>query len=251
MSVKILQTFKKSCLLLSGLWLCPVVFATTWDYSEAKGPAHWGSLKPAYHACADGKQQSPIDVRSNSPSQSLAVDPIHYQPAAAGSVKLKHDEVNVVMDQPNAQQTLQWQQYTYYLQSFHFHWPSETQLNGQSFPLEMHFVNQAKNGTLAVLAVFFTVGDSNPAIEQVVKGLTSSKHTSFDIKDLLPDDKTFYQFQGSLTMPPCSESVQWFVLQTPIQLSSVQLEAIKKAMPQSNVRPIQPLHGRSVIKYLQ
>lgn len=251
MSVKILKTFKKNGLVLSGLLLCPAVFAATWDYSDAKGPAHWGSLNSAYHACADGQQQSPIDVLSDSPSGPLAVDPIDYQPAAAGLVKLEHDEVNVVMDQPNTQQTLQWQKHTYRLQAFHFHWPSETQLNGQSFPLEMHFVNQAKNGTLAVLAVFFTIGNSNPAIEQVVQGLTSPTPTSFDIKDLLPANKTFYQFQGSLTTPPCSESVQWFVLQEPIQLSSAQLEAIKKAMPQSNARPIQPLHARSVIKYQQ
>lgn len=244
-----MKTLKKICLMLSGLLLCPAVFATTWDYSEAKGPAQWGSLKPVYHACADGRQQTPIDVPSDSPSKSLAVDPIDYESAAAGSVKLEHEGVNVVIDQPNARQTLRWHKRIYHLQAFHFHWPSETRLNGQSFPLEMHFVNRANNGDLAVLAVFFTLGNSNPAIEQVVKGLTSLKHTSFDIEDLLPDDKTFYQFQGSLTTPPCSESVQWFVLQTPIQLSSAQLEALKKAMPQSNARPIQPLHARTVIKY--
>jgi carbonic anhydrase len=239
----------KGWLALSVWCLCSTALAADWDYSEAKGPSRWATLNPAYHTCADGLRQSPIDISTSQATKTLMVDPIHYQSMAKGRIKSDHGDAEVSLDQPNTHQTLEWQQRTYALQDFHFHWPSENYLNGQRFPLELHLVNRAPDGSLAVIGVFFKVGDANPAIDKLIKGLRSSGAVSFNIKELLPSSKTFYQFQGSLTVPPCGESVQWFVLQMPVVLSKEQLEALKLGMPESNARPLQPLHDRTIVKY--
>ena len=61
----------------------------------------------------------------------------------------------------------------------------------------------------------------------------------------LPPKRGYYEFEGSLTTPPCSEGVRWFVLKQPVTLSQQQLDAFRKLYPR-NARPTQPLNGRTV-----
>ena len=119
--------------------------------------------------------------------------------------------------------------------------------------MEMHFVHQAANGDLAVLAVLIEEGAANPAFAPVwanlptAKGLeTHYEHLKVDVDNLLPANHTAYRYSGSLTTPPCTEQVRWFVLTTPIQLSAEQVAAFKALVPPNN-RPIQPLNNRVVL----
>ena len=66
-----------------------------------------------------------------------------------------------------------------------------------------------------------------------------------DPAKLLPAKRSYYEFEGSLTTPPCSEGVRWLVLKEPVTLSRQQLDAFRKLYPR-NARPTQPLNSRTV-----
>jgi carbonic anhydrase len=108
-------------------------------------------------------------------------------------------------------------------------------------------------GHLAVVAVLLKNGASNALLASIWKNLPAEKEKSIEnasvsvnAADLLPSDYRYYTYLGSLTTPPCSEGVTWYVLKTPVQLSSEQVEAFAKVYPM-NARPTQPLHGRELL----
>ena len=72
------------------------------------------------------------------------------------------------------------------------------------------------------------------------------EQVAIDVGDLLPSTKSSYRYDGSLTTPPCSEGVKWFVLTTPIELSEAQIAAFT-AIVHGNNRPVQPLKGRKLL----
>ena len=138
----------------------------------------------------------------------------------------------------------------YVLVQFHFHSPSEHTIAGKSFPLEMHLVHQTSDGRLGVVGVLIREGAYNKAFEQIWSKLPAIKgkemaHDSVmvNIEDLLPDNRTNYRYDGSLTTPPCTEGVKWFVLETPVELSAAQIAAFRAVLT-GNSRPVQPLNGR-------
>jgi carbonic anhydrase len=65
------------------------------------------------------------------------------------------------------------------------------------------------------------------------------------VNKLLPQNKGYYTFQGSLTTPPCSEDVTWFVLKTPLAIADDEIAAFSKIYA-LNARPVQPLNGRVI-----
>jgi carbonic anhydrase len=143
---------------------------------------------------------------------------------------------------------------TYELKQFHFHHPSEEHVNGKRYDLVAHLVHADAQGHLAVVAVLFDKGTANPLIATLWKNIPSEKEKAQDVpsvsiqlQDLLPADRGYYTYPGSLTTPPCSEGVTWYVLKTPSTLSPEQVAAFAKIYP-SNARPIQPTNGREVLE---
>jgi carbonic anhydrase len=140
----------------------------------------------------------------------------------------------------------------YKLLQFHFHTPSEEKIDGKSYPLVAHLVHKNAEGQLAVVAVLFKAGKENAALKPVFdhlpakEGETRKLDVAVDAADLLPANRAYYAFTGSLTTPPCSEEVRWQVLKTPVELSSSQLAAFRK-LYRMNARPVQPLNGRKVL----
>jgi carbonic anhydrase len=136
----------------------------------------------------------------------------------------------------------------------HFHAPSENQIMGKSYPLEAHFVHADPNGNLAVLAVMYEEGYENNAIAKLWsqmpkrKGKPTTLNSKVLAGELIPRQKEYYRFSGSLTTPPCSEGVIWVVMKTPMTASERQIDAFKKVMKHDNNRPVQPLNGRMVIE---
>lgn len=236
---------------LSAVLLYQTAFATTaWNYSNSAGPQQWAYLDPAYIQCATGIEQSPINISTATSKKKIVSSTVYYNKyTQPWLITIEHGSITAQIAKPSAKNYLQWKNKKYQLIQFHFHQPSETQLNGNSYPLEAHFVNQNADGSLAVVAVFFKVGNTNPTIQTILDNVTNNKEVDFSIEKLLPKTSTFYNFNGSLTTPPCSENVQWFVMEQPLELSRKQLDEFKHYMPISNARPVQPLHNRAVVEF--
>lgn len=119
---------------------------------------------------------------------------------------------------------------TYDLLQFHFHTPSEHTVDGNAYPAEVHFVHAAEDGSLAVIGVFIEDGAASDALAPFWDDLSAIEDApveDIDVDALLPGDKTYYTYNGSLTTPPCSEIVTWLVMQSPITMSTEQLDALR------------------------
>jgi carbonic anhydrase len=141
----------------------------------------------------------------------------------------------------------------YRLVQFHLHSPSENQWHGRSFPMEIHFVHQSSDGQLVVMGVFVNAGKQNTTFQQLMDHLPQSQGTSFLISgvsvnpaNLLPTQRDYYEFDGSLTTPPCTEGVHWIVMAEPITASPAQINSLRNAAGGANARPVQPLHHRTI-----
>ena len=218
-----------------------------WTYEGEHGPAHWGNLDSAYGTCQVGKHQSPIDIRGAKPA-SLPAIVFSYQPSP---LKLIDNGHTVQMTYaPGSFITVGDQKYE--LLQFHFHHPAEEKVNGRSYPLVAHLVHKNAEGKLAVVAVLLNEGKTNPFIDEIWKYLPAEEGkesapagVSVDATGLLPTKRGYYTFTGSLTTPPCTEGVTWFVLKSPAQISKSQVAAFAKKFPH-NARPVQALNGRVV-----
>jgi carbonic anhydrase len=223
--------------------------AAHWTYSGATGPAKWGSLEKDFGSCSLGKTQSPIDIRDSSVKKAdLPAITFDYKPAPLKIIDNGHTiQINYA---PGSFITVDGKQYE--LQQFHFHKPSEEKLNGKNFDMVAHLVHKDADGNLAVVAVLLKKGSASPLVKTLWSNLPKEKGhemavdaVTINIADLLPSDKAYYTFAGSLTTPPCSESVTWFVLKNPSSISSDEIARFGKSYPM-NARPTQPLNGREV-----
>jgi carbonic anhydrase len=210
-----------------------------WDY-EKHGPEHWGEFSKT---CEKGKEQSPINIDTENTFQldksykievnedykgvSTVVDNGHslkVTPVDAGYVKL-HGK-------------------SYKLKQYHFHGMSEHTIDGRRYNAVAHFVHVAKDGTVAVVAVMFEVGEENPNLEKILNA--KGKGIKVNPSDLLPaDTEHYYHYKGSFTTPPCTEQVQWYIFKDTVNISKEQLNKLRKYY-KNNERPVQPLNHRKV-----
>ena len=229
---------------LSGL----AAAGTHWGYDGKEGPEHWAGLSADYAMCGMGKNQSPIDV-ARSFSAQLPALMLNYH--AGGNEVLNNGHTIKVDFQPGSAFSVDG--HSYALKQLHFHSPSENTINGRHFPMEMHLVHADENGALAVIGVMFTYGQANAALKNIFRQMPTAaggktmleKHV--DASALLPKDTAYYAFSGSLTTPPCSEGVSWFLLKEPITASKLQIRAFMELMGHPNNRPVQPLNARMVV----
>jgi carbonic anhydrase len=223
--------------------------AVQWTYEGSTGPQHWAELSPAFALARDGKQQSPIDIAK---SAAKAAD----QPALVADYKDAALDVlnngHTIEDDYHGGGTLTVGGKVYKLAQFHFHSPSEHTIDGKHAPMEMHLVHKDAEGKLAVVGVLIQEGAANPELEVLWKHLPKTvgrakpvEGVMVNAKKLLPPTLASYRYSGSLTTPPCSEQVAWFVLQQPITASAEQIATFQKII-RGNNRPVQPLHGRTV-----
>ena len=219
-----------------------------WAYEGEEGPSHWGELDPVYELCGKGKNQSPINVASPS-EQALANITFHYQPSEVNILNNGHT-VQVNYD---AGSYVELDDIRYDVVQFHYHVPSEHEIDGKSFPAELHIVHKSADGKLAVVGLLLQEGSANAAFDPFLENLPAE---TSDVKDagvkinaldFLPAIQTTYRYSGSLTTPPCSEGVSWLVITTPVELSSAQLGKLESLF-EGNNRPVQPLNGRSLIE---
>jgi carbonic anhydrase len=97
---------------------------------------------------------------------------------------------------------------------------------------------------LAVIGVLFVEGKNNPLLDNVLGGV--GRTIRIDPQDLLPHDANhYYHYVGSLTTPPCTEGVQWYILKQPVTASKDQIQTMRTYY-ENNYRPVQSLSGRKV-----
>jgi len=218
-----------------------------WSYSGEHGPSHWGDLESDFAICSTGKRQSPIDIKAAKKDTSLEPIQFDYKPSPLKVVNNGH---TIRVDYaPGSSVTVAGK--TYPLVQFHFHKPSEEQIAGKKYDMVVHLVHQLPDGLL-VVGLLVKTGPENPAIKALWANLPATENKPSEVPgvtinaaDLLPSDRNYYTFDGSLTTPPCSEGVRWYVMRTPIHFSAAQVAAFAKIYPM-NARPIQPTDGREI-----
>ncbi len=220
--------------------------AAHWGYQGDAGPQSWGRLKPEFAKCASGERQSPIDIRDG---MKLQLDPVQfdYRPSHFRVIDNGHTvQVNVAGG--NAIETMGRR---YSLVQFHFHRPSEERIDGRQFDMVAHLVHKDIEGRLAVVAVLLEQGSAHPLVQSVWNNLPLEKgeevpaKTMLDLNALLPTERNYFTYMGSLTTPPCSEGVLWMVLKQPVQISMEQAGIFARLYPM-NARPVQAASGRLI-----
>ncbi|TMJ11673.1 MAG: carbonic anhydrase family protein [Alphaproteobacteria bacterium] len=229
--------------LVPGVSLAAAERAHHWAYEGAEGPSHWGG------ACAAGKAQSPVDIRSASARHAvLPALEFHYRPGALHVV----DNGHAIQVRVPAGSSMTVGGERFELVQFHFHEPGEESVDGRRSEMDVHLVHKDAAGRLAVVAVPFGVGADNKAVAEIAGHLPAKEGREespagerLDPSALLPADRAYFTYWGSLTTPPCTEGVRWFVLRSPQSITAPELGTFAK-VHHGNARPVQPLNGRSV-----
>ena len=220
-----------------------------WSYEGESGPEHWGDLSPEFAACSKGVEQSPIDIPAGAPVN-VADIAFSYQPNELKIFNNGHT-VQVAYD-PGSSITLDGT--TYNLAQFHFHAASEHAIGGAHTPLEIHLVHRNAQGGLAVVGVLLKAGAENAAYAPVMQNLPTQvtkeaapvAGVTVDANQLLPAQRSYWRYNGSLTTPPCSEGVKWLVMHDPVELSEAQIAAFT-SIHQNDARPVQQFNARTFL----
>ena len=216
--------------------------AVHWDYAGDMGPENWGDEFPV---CGKGTKQAPLNITGPF-EKSKDVLVVNYKEGPLKILNNGHTiQVNV---EPGS--TLKINKDVYNLLQFHFHRPSEEQIDGKPMAMVAHFVHKNADGKLAVLGVLLNDGKDNAAIQTLWNNAPKAEgpevvvdKVKFDPSSLVPAALTHYNYEGSLTTPPCTEGVNFYILKTPVDISKKQVMDFPF---KRNARPVQPLNGRKI-----
>lgn len=222
-----------------------------WSYSGATGPDKWGELSPSWAICGSGHYQSPIDIRDalKAPLPPLKAD-IKATPLTFGL----DGPTFAVPYQPGSWLTINGARYE--LQAFHFHHQSEHTVDGKHYPMECHMVlrQEGSGHNNAVMGVFIEKGKENAMLSQFWNQLPRDKKkkvkaVQVNVGDLLPANKDYYMYEGSMTTPGCPQGVRWFVLKQPAEASQDQIDRFIEDLTEgeTNNRPVQGTNGRVIV----
>lgn len=215
-----------------------------WSYAGAEGPAHWGGT------CKTGRAQSPLDMKTAAAkAEKLPPLVFDYRPAPLHIIDNGHTvQVDV---EPGSSLNVGHEHYS--LVQFHFHKPSEEAIDGRHYAMVAHFVHRNAKGELAVVAVLLKAGEDNPLVDTLWRNVPHQKGREevlhaivINPAQLLPVNRAYFSYRGSLTSPPCTEGVRWFVIKSPSSIGLNQIVAFGKLYPM-NARPVQPLNKREVL----
>ena len=218
-----------------------------WSYGGAYNPTHWSEIDNKFSQCGLGKSQSPIDIENSVKTSDENIE-FNYNSTPleivnnGRTILVKYEEGSFV--KINGQE--------YQLLQFHFHTPSEHTIKEKAFAMEMHLVHSNTLGQLAVVGVMIEESGNNNSIldtiwENIPQEIETNKveNVTINVKDILPNNHSYYSYSGSLTTPPCSEDVSWNILTEPIELSVDNINKFQNIY-QVNARSIQPLNERII-----
>ena len=216
--------------------------AAHWEYEGAMGPENWGKEFPI---CGKGKSQAPLNIKGPFEKVRFSVAPDYKQ----GQLKIVNNGHTIQVNVPNGSK-IRIDGKPYDLVQFHFHRPSEEHIDGKPSVMVVHFVHKNMEGELAVLAVMLREGNENPGIKTLWTHAPKAAGPEvipdgvmFNPVNLLPKEMDFFHYDGSLTTPPCTEKVKFYILKTQVNISKEQVTDFPFKM---NARPIQPANGRPI-----
>ena len=217
-----------------------------WSYEGDGAPLNWGKLRPEYALCANGRRQSPIDIREGI---KVDLEPIRFDYKASRfrivdtgrgiEVEVGEGSTMTVMGRNHE------------LLRFHFHRPSEERINGKGFDMVVHLEHRDEEGRLATVAVLLEKGAENPLIQTLWNHMPLEVNqevlpeVAIDLNRLLPENRAYYTYMGSMTTPPCAEDVLWIIFKQPMPVSEEQVRIFAR-LYRNNARPIQPSNNRLV-----
>jgi len=252
----ITRNYGKKLMSLLAIALVTLAFLTTpvlaakppqWSYGGTANPTQWGKLSDDFTMCEFGKDQSPINIKNPIEDVPAKIS-FDYQPTPLSIINNGHTiQVNYAQGS-----TVSISGEKYSLLQFHFHTPSEHEINDRASAMELHLVHRNEAGKLAVVGVMLNEGKSNPLIAEIWKQIPNIGETQtisdrlINAENLLPSNKAYYSYSGSLTTPPCSEGVSWNIFVEPITVSEEQIATFTKIY-QVDARPLQPINNRVVL----
>lgn len=216
-----------------------------WGYEGEEAPENWANLCSEFTPCG-GKSQSPINIKNAEPKEDLATLEFKYNDTKTDIINNGHTvQFNVSGDN-----ILKVGDKEYKLLQYHFHALSEHMVNGEHYPIEAHFVHKYSDKDYAVVGLFYEEGDENKLLADYLSHFPKEKgkyksDKSISLLNLIPGNKQYYYYNGSLTTPPCSEVVNWYVLKEPLTASQEQIKQFSEILDE-NYRPVMPLNERKV-----
>lgn len=239
------------CLLFSFSTVSVVLGADAnndnWGYEGTNHPDRWGEISSEYETCSTGLFQSPIHLTSSNLIRKKGKIETYYQ--ATPLVINNNGHTIEIKYEPGSYILINKQKYE--LKQFHFHSPSEHMLNGKKSEIELHLVHQNEQGKIVVIGLLIEEGKANTTLSTIwenlseKEGIQKIKDKTIDASNLIVNNPTYFQYQGSLTTPPCSENVIWNVIKEPLEASRQQIEQFTNLYPM-NARPIQEHNDRLV-----
>jgi len=220
-----------------------------WQYVGNHGPLVWGRLDPSYQACSKGHEQSPIDIRGAHLNKALQPIEFHY---VGGSVTLENTGRSIIIHvNPGSYMVANGVRYD--LVQFEFHHPGESAVNGKLTDMDVELLHKSSDGKMAIIEVLMAMdrGGPNAVVAMLWPHLPKKSGATEKVADMvnpggfLPADRGYWTYMGSLSAPPCTEGVKWFVLENPITLSLDQLRAFTYLF-RVNSRTLQDTHGRRI-----
>jgi carbonic anhydrase len=222
--------------------------STHWTYAGAHGPGHWGDISPDFVQCKVGVNQSPIDI-VDSVEADLPPLVLDYTTSTTDLVNNGHTaQMNV---EPGSYLRVEGEEFE--LLQFHIHVPSEHRVNGEQFLLEVHYVHQNAKGQLAVIGVLYNEGEDPPNLARHISRIPHEINKPVPFEVSLNDlaitsvDKDYYRYNGSLTTPPCSEGVRWYVLKEILAVSKERRDVFNQLIGH-DARGPQPINARPVLR---
>jgi carbonic anhydrase len=208
------------------------------------GPSAWSGL------CKLGKMQAPIDI---SASEKLPVDglKVSYQPSVLDIIN-DCNQYRILLKFPD-NYWLTVGKKPYNLTELHFREPGENAVRGKQPRMSIQFVHFSPEGVFLVIEVPVVAGKENNLIKTVWQHIPARgkenrvEAVKINPADLLPSDRSFYRFPGSLTTPDCNEVVIWYLMKAPIELSEFQIQEYARHY-HNTARPLQPSNGRPVVE---
>ena len=178
-------------------------------------------LTPKYMTCETGRQQSPINITMVHHGHHSKTLVFQYQTSELHEMKIGH----TIQVSHTSGCHLDLDDRMYQLRQFHFFKPSDHHIDGHAFSMEMHLVHQDERGHILVIATMLEVGVEEPVLGQLWEWLPKqigqdvSIPLNLRLTDILPTNTRHFSYSGSLTTPPCTEGVQWIILEKPILIS--------------------------------
>lgn len=220
--------------------------AAAWAYEGAGAPERWGGLRSEYALCASGRRQAPIDIRDGI---GVDLEPLRFA-YAPSSFRVTDTAKHLVVSSHGGGFSLLGKRYV--LTQLVFHRPAETMIDGKSYDMDVQLMHRAEDGQVAIVSILLERSVENPVIQAVLNHLPLERGgdvappaQGLDLERLLPVDRRYYAFMGSLTTPPCTENVLWLVMKEPQPVSAEQMAIFERLYP-PNARPVQPVLGRII-----